>query len=71
MIKNDPSTRYWSLTCDRCGRMEELQTVSSSAQVTPKAAHLGWEMTTALGDLCPKCAKQWRLGLLDGEIPRI
>jgi len=69
MIKDNPSTHSWFLTCDHCRRLEELRTVKNSAQVAPTAARLGWAMASPRGGLCPQCAKQWRIGLLDGENP--
>ena len=67
MIEPNPSAHSWLLTCDRCGRLEELRTAQTEGQVAPKAARLGWEMASPHGDLCPKCARKWRTGLLDDE----
>ena len=66
MIQHQSYASYFVVTCDKCGRLDSVSTVKTVTQAKQIAnTSFSWEMDTPLGDLCRRCAWEWRGGSPD------
>jgi hypothetical protein len=66
LIQHQSYANYFVVTCDKCGRLDSVSTVKTATQAKQIAnTSFSWEMDTPLGDLCRRCAWEWRDGSPD------
>jgi hypothetical protein len=66
VIQQQSYANYFVVTCDKCGRLDSVSTVKTATQAKRIAnTSFSWEMDTPLGDLCRRCAGEWRDGSPD------
>jgi hypothetical protein len=66
LIQHQSRASCFLVTCDKCGHLDPVITAKTAIQARRIATTVfSWEMDTPFGDLCRRCARKWRSGLLD------
>ena len=56
-----------SMQCDRCRVSSLVTTTKDQGRARQIAERWKWVSDTPRGDLCPRCAGLWQLGMFGGE----
>ena len=64
MITHVPKQHHYLVQCDRSGHQMHISTARTEQRVKEVATRWGWAFETAHGDLCVRCTKLWKAGMI-------
>ena len=67
MFNYQEKVQAHSLQSDRCGVHSLITTTKDQDRARQIAERWKWVFDTPRGDLCPRCAGVWQLGMLGAE----